>query len=338
MGADWGQSFRNELQAKKLSLSPSSPELLLEPRWHIRPWVWLLYRVLAFLYTLAWCIHSALLFNTPKWLILLSHLAYCVLALYYFTALVNLSAASFLIRRFCSTEVKGGGGEQWALLRLPASLSAALRLQWLLLVLVGSFSLNVSVLYWSVNYPMSRHPIKPFSINLHVVNALQVFLEVLVSSSPVHLYHYAYLLVAGLLYLLFAIFFWLAGFTNMNGQPYVYKVLDFGSHPGIAVLSSVGFSLVGLPLFHAALWVVQVLRERLAEGPRGRRHALRREAWWWGNVGGLAPFLSSSPMESQAPVFARGDGEPQVLLTALPHGYCSVTSDSPADCPSFAAA
>lgn len=231
----------------------------------------------------------------------------------------------------------GGSGEQWALFRIPAPLAAALRLQWLLLVLVGSFSLNVSILYWTVNYPMSSHPIRPFSINLHVVNSFQVLLEVFLSSSPVHLCHYIYLLAAGILYLLFAILFWLGGFTNMNGQPYVYRVLDFGEHPVMAAISALGFSLVGLPLFHFALWTVQVLRERLARGPRGRRYALRREAWWWGGVGGLAPFLTSA-MESQAPVFARGDGEPQVLLTALPHGYCSVTSESPPECPSFAAA
>lgn len=224
--------------------------------------------------------------------------------------------------------------ERWTLFRLaPLPLALSLRLQWLLHVLVSTFSLVVSVLYWSINYPVSRHPIRPFSINLHVVNSAQVLLELLLSSTPVHLVHYVYLLAAGVLYLLFALFFWLGGFTNMNGQPYVYRVLDFGGHPVIAALSTVGFSLVCLPLFHFILWNVHLLRERLARGPWGRRFTLGREAWWWGDVGGLSPSLRPPAPDLEVPVFPRSaGGEPQLLLTAVSHDYCSMSSESLDDC------
>ncbi|XP_062401100.1 protein rolling stone [Sardina pilchardus] len=350
MGASWTRSFRKEFQVKKLPLFPATPELLLEPRWYIPPWVWLLYRLSALVYTLAWCVHSGLLFATPKWLILLSHLTYCMLGVYYLIALVNLIAMLVSVRCFCRREVKRKSPdsldtpvaaphadsscvrvEQWTLLHLtPPPLALSLRLQWLLQVLVSTFSLAVSLLYWSINYPVSRHPIRPFSINLHVVNSVQVLLELVLSSTPVHLVHYLYLLAAGVLYLLFTLVFWLGGFTNMNGQPYVYRVLDFGGHPVLAALCTLGFSLVCLPLFHFVLWNVHLLRERLAQGPRGGRFALKREAWWWGNVGGLSPFPTSAP-DPEVLVFASGEGEPQLLLTALSHGYCSMTTESPTD-------
>ncbi|KAG5274251.1 hypothetical protein AALO_G00134010 [Alosa alosa] len=355
MGASWTRSFRKEFQLKKLPLFPATLELLLEPRWYLPPWVWLLYRLSALVYTLAWCIHSGLLFASPKWLILLCHLTYCILGVYYLIALVNLIAMLVCIRCFCRREVKKKSSvrlcvpdsldtsegaphtessrlwvEQWTLLRLtPPPLALSLRLQWLLQVIVSTFSLTVSVLYWSINYPVSHHPIRPFSINLHVVNSAQVLLELFLSATPVHLVHYVYLLAAGVLYLLFVLVFWLGGFTNMNGQPYVYRVLDFGGNPVLATLCTLGFSLVCLPLFHFVLWNVHLLRERLARGPRGRRFALRREAWWWGNVGGLSPFLTAAP-DPEVLVFASREGEPQ-LLRALSHGYCSMTTESPAN-------
>lgn len=97
--------------------SPPAPlhSCLLPHQWHIPPWAWILYRVLALLYTLAWCIHSGLLFATPKWLILLSHLTYCMLGVYYLTALVNLIAVLLSIKRFCRRELKekSSGKRRW---------------------------------------------------------------------------------------------------------------------------------------------------------------------------------------------------------------------------------
>ncbi|XP_012677988.2 protein rolling stone [Clupea harengus] len=339
MGASWTRSFRKEFQVKKLNIFPSTPELLLEPRWHIPPWAWLLYRLSSLIYTLAWCIHSALLFATPKWLILLSHLTYCMLGVYYLTALVNLAVVLVSIRRFCGRKVQekssGVSSERRASFPLTTPLAVSLCLQWLLQVIVSAFSLIVSLLYWSIHYPVSRHPIRPFSINLHVVNSAQVLLDLFLSSTPVHLSHYVYLLAAGLLYLLFALVFWLGGFTNIYGEPYVYPVLDFGGQPVLAVLCTLGFALICLPLFHLVLWNVHLLRERLARGPWGKRFALRREAWWWGGVGGLAPFPSPA-LDPELSVFAGREGEPQLLLTAPSHGYCSLSTESPSDCHSSA--
>lgn len=52
-------------------------------------------------YTLGWCMYSGLLFSTPKWLIYISHLTYCLLGLYYLLASANLTGAIVLVRQHC---------------------------------------------------------------------------------------------------------------------------------------------------------------------------------------------------------------------------------------------
>lgn len=145
-----------------------------------------------------------------------------------------------------------------------------------------AFCLAVSFLYWSLDYPMEHHPLSPFNLNMHVGNSAQGLLDLLLSSTPIHLAHYLYQLVIGCLYILFAVVYWLTGQTNLSGKPYIYKVLDFGGCPLVATLCVLCFVLVCFPLCHFLVWNVQLLRRQLAGRVRGERLGLCREAWWWG--------------------------------------------------------
>lgn len=73
--------------------------------------------------------------------------------------------------------------------------------------------------------------------------------------------------------------YWLAGYTNLIGKPYIYKVLDFGGFPIVASLCMLGFALVCLPLCHFLVCNVHLLRRQLAGRVRGGRLGLCREAW-----------------------------------------------------------
>ncbi|XP_063072743.1 protein rolling stone-like [Engraulis encrasicolus] len=288
----WTRSWREEFKARKLTFRPYAPELLLHPQWHISPWLWLLYRFLMVCYTLGWCLYSGLLFSTPKWLIYISHLTYCMLGLYYLLALFNLAGAMLLVRRHSKNlataarqgnnnrEIRGTTGSLGPF-PLPSPLIACLRIQWFLLTFVGTYSLTVSFLYWVAVYPVEDHKLSAFNVNMHVGNILQSLLDLSLSATPVHLAHYVHLLLSGCCYVAFAVLYWLAGFTNLSREPFIYKVLDFGSSPLSASLCILGFTLVCLPLFHFLLWNVYQLRRRLALGVRGQAWALRQGLWWW---------------------------------------------------------
>lgn len=332
MGAVWTRIFKEEFTVQKLHLFSKQPELLLQPKWNIPFWAWLLYRFSMLVYTLAWCVYAGLLFNTPKWLIFLTHLSYCLMGLYYLVALWNLAAAYTVVRRLCQTKHGNRSpGCQGTSIPFPGWLRVSLALHWFLHMAQGSLALTVTILYWIIIYPAARHPLSGFNINFHLVNSLQTLVDLALSSTPVHLAHYPYLLLTGTLYMLFVLLYWLSGSTNMRGQPYIYTVLDFGARPLTATLAVLGFALVCLPLFHFALWNIQLLRDKLAAGPRGRRWALPRE-WWEYFWTGAAADRPKSVLPPAPSVFGpegedeTGGDQPLSPLTTALCSYQAVPS------------
>ncbi|XP_066556301.1 protein rolling stone [Amia ocellicauda] len=275
MGARWAQCCREEFRVMNLHLSVSKPERLLQPQWNIPPLAWLLYRVIMVTYTLAWCVYAGLKAGTPKWLIFYTHITYCLMGLYYLLALGNLAGAAIFVKQNLIREAQsepsqpgpseeGGSGYSLAPLTLPVVLLASLRLQWLLHCITGSSSLTVSFGFWVINYPTEKMSLSYVHLNMHIVNAMQTLLEHALSSTPVHLCHYLYLLLCGGLYSAFTLIYWAAGFTNIGGDPYIYKVLNFGEQPLVATLCILFFMFFCLPVFHFVLWNLHLLKKRLA--------------------------------------------------------------------------
>lgn len=280
MGAAWTRIFKEEFTVQKLHLYSEEPELLLQPKWKISLWAWLLYRLSMLVYTLAWCFYAGLHSNTPKWLIFLTHLSYILMGLYYLMALWNLAAAYAVMRRLYQTEHgKSSPGCQGTSIPFPGWLKVSLALHWFLHVAQGALALTVTVLYWAVIYPTARHRLSGFNINFHLINSLQTLVDLALSSIPVHLAHYPYLLLTGTLYILFVFLYWMSGGTNIRGQPYIYPAFDFEKRPLAATLAVLGFAFVCLPFFHFALWNVQLLRDKLAGDSRAQRWALPKERW-----------------------------------------------------------
>ncbi|KAG9260665.1 protein rolling stone-like [Astyanax mexicanus] len=321
MGSVWTQSFREELTVRKLKFTLTRPELLLQPQWSISPRVWFLYRLFMLLYTFSWCLYLALLFSTPKWLLFLSHIVYCIMGIYYLLAFCNLVWAAVQVRRFYRSQstasedgyvVRGGSVGPFP---LPPLLSAALRLQWCLHNLVGSFSVTVSLLYWTLVYPIEKHPLSTFNINMHVGNSIQTLLDLVLSSTPVHLAHYLHLFLGACLYIAFTLLYWFSGGTNLSNKPYIYKVLDYGGCPLVAAFSVLGVVCVCLPISHFLVWNVCYLRRSVATGARGGSLGLCRERWWWkvgGATGGVVS-LTGIPASIFTPAYS---GTSQPLLAS----------------------
>ncbi|XP_056315162.1 uncharacterized protein LOC130230235 isoform X2 [Danio aesculapii] len=306
MAAGCSQRWKEEFTVHKLHFFTLKPELLLQPRWDIPPVLWLVYRCFMLVYTLSWFIYTALLFNTPKFFIFLSHIAYSLMVIYYLLAFCNLAWA-FLEIRCCSHRKKRGvGTEREALLSLSYPLYTVLNLQWLLHSVMGCFSLSVSFLYWTIIHPSSQHSLTAFNINIHFINSVQTAVDLLLSFTPVHLTHFIYPVLAAILYIIFAVVYWLMGGTNRSGQPYIYSILDFGGRPLVATLSILGVCLVCLPFCQFLLWKLQLLREWMADREKLRRKAVKRDVWWCVKVSG---GTNSELVASLDPSVVWRDGE-----------------------------
>lgn len=197
----------------------------------------------------------------------------------------------------------GVSSECESLLSLPVSLTAALCLQWFLHSVTGCCSLTVSFLYWTVIHPSDQYSFTAFNINIHVINSIQTAVDLLLSSTPIHLTHFFYAVLAGALYVIFAVVYWLMGGTNMFGQPYIYSILDFSGRPLVATLCSLGLCLLCLPSCHFVLWNLQMLREWMVSREESRRIALRREVWWRVKVSGGITFDLVPSLDPAASVF-----------------------------------
>lgn len=195
---------------------------------------------------------------------------------------------------------------------------------------MGTYSLTVSFLYWLAVYPVEDHKLSAFNVNMHVGNFVQSLLDLFLSATPVHFFHYIYLLLAGCAYAGFAVLYWLAGYTNLAGEPFIYKVLDFGACPLTASLSVLGFTLICLPLFHFLLWNAYLLRRWLAEvGLRSGAWDLCRGVWWWRVSGKMEPVpMSLTDTSTSTSLFSSSsagaeEGVAQPLL--VPSGSSRVT-------------
>ncbi|XDV35287.1 hypothetical protein PO909_005261 [Leuciscus waleckii] len=298
MGASWTHIWREEFKVHKLHLLSSKPEVLLQPRWDIPPLIWLLYRGFMLVYTISWLIHMVLLFNTPKFLIYISRISYCLMVIYYLVAFCNLAWA-FLKVRCSSLRMKRGDRSECETLLTPPV--ASLCLQWFLHSVMGCLSLTVTFLYWTLIHTPDQGSLT--NTHIHVINSIQTIVDLLLSSTPVHLTHLLYTVLGGILYVIFVVVYWLMGCTNESDEPYIYSILDLSERPLVATLCMLGVVLLCLPSCHFVLWNMQLLREWVVSRERVRRMALKREVWWWVKVSGGATFDVVPSLDPAASVF-----------------------------------
>lgn len=88
-----------------------------------------------------------------------------------------------------------------------------------------------------------------------------MLLELCVTKHPVYIFHFLQIFGAGIIYLLFTVFYFLAGGLDPSGRPYIYHVIDW-NYPGAALLNTAGIMVLGVFL-HIFAFIVQKLRYRL---------------------------------------------------------------------------
>jgi hypothetical protein len=94
----------------------------------------------------------------------------------------------------------------------------------------------------------------------HGANAAAVFLDLWITRMPMRMMHMLHSVCLGLIYSAFSILYWYLGGTNQYGEPFIYKVLNYGESPLKAMYYIIAISFIVAPMIHSMFFLLYRLR------------------------------------------------------------------------------
>ena len=132
-------------------------------------------------------------------------------------------------------------------------------IQWGLFATGTELAVAITILYWSLIYD-PNNPIDGIIFNTHATHGIISAIELLIVGNPVRFYHFYFTQIFAAVYLVFTGIYYAAGGTNLNGDPFVYSVLDYGNNPGFAIGIIIAALFVLLPILHVLFYLVYIAR------------------------------------------------------------------------------
>ena len=136
------------------------------------------------------------------------------------------------------------------------------KLLWLLYIISANAGLLVTVGYWTVLYE-DDEPVDANNITKHALNSVFMLIDTMLCSIPVRLFHFIYPLLYIIIYLGFTVVYWVLGGTNIQGQPYIYELLDYNNYEASTGCLVGFFLLVVQPVLQLILFGFVKLRDLL---------------------------------------------------------------------------
>lgn len=167
--------------------------------------------------------------------------------------------------------------------QVPAvGLSPLYSISWGMQTCFSTVALWISIIYWTAlhKYVMEFGIIQGawmhlLNVFLHAVNTISCLVDMMVTARPVRIHHFYLAVIFGIWYTLFSLVYWAAGGTGVcmprcDLDPscavvcdkYIYPILDWEDHPGLAVGIVLG-GCIFMPLLQAAWWGVVWARRKL---------------------------------------------------------------------------
>ncbi|XP_045165334.2 protein rolling stone-like [Mercenaria mercenaria] len=243
---------KSEFKGKNLLLQHGDPQSFIQFQFGSQK-LYLVWRIFWALYHVAWIIVSGVKSDLwagedssqyIKWFIFLTDWAYFLLTL---STVVDATTVTYVFVR--RTDIREG---------TAIGLPWYIRADWCIFNMGNVISVSISIAYWALVYDGSQ-PMTSVNIATHIINTLYVILNISVSGVPKRVLHFWFSVVFGVVYALFTLFYYLAGGTNHNENPYVYPVLDWRT-PGTATLYCVIVCFVLVPIVHLILYGIHRLK------------------------------------------------------------------------------
>ncbi|KAJ8735755.1 hypothetical protein PYW07_007375 [Mythimna separata] len=140
-------------------------------------------------------------------------------------------------------------------------------LYWAVFNIAITLSIMITSLYWLLLYdPNLREEMGArafwLDVSTHGITSVVCLAELLLSRTPVRLLHLYQPLSMGLWYAVFSAIFFVVGGTDINGNHFIYDVLDWGQGKRTSIV--VAASMAGLVIVYAFVWGVALCRDRLS--------------------------------------------------------------------------
>lgn len=247
IGQKWRQAVRQE---------PPQARLLSEPRCQSYVAIWYLsYRWLIFLAWITFVVCSMFEFgsNKPlhqheKWPIYLTNWD---MALGLTQALIG---AILVSKRWRLQKILGFDP-------CGLKLESIERLYWFLYVVTTNIAIGVTVCYWLAVYNPEIHQVDPLNIMMHVCNSMLMLIDLFITSIPFHLQNFWWCLSIVLFYIIFTVFYYIAGGLDKYGYHYIYKVLDWKKPMRTSLICIGGFMFV--TVLHCVVCMLANIRDRI---------------------------------------------------------------------------
>ena len=130
---------------------------------------------------------------------------------------------------------------------------------WVIYVISATAGIWITAGYWTILF--ENDTVDANNITKHALNSVFMVIDTFLSSIPIRLFHWVYALLYLVIYILFSVFYWLAGGTNNQGKPYIYSALNYGDFPTTTAILLVVFLLMVLPILHLIYFGLTKLRD-----------------------------------------------------------------------------
>uniref|UniRef100_A0A336MIU4 CSON012951 protein n=1 Tax=Culicoides sonorensis TaxID=179676 RepID=A0A336MIU4_CULSO len=117
-------------------------------------------------------------------------------------------------------------------------------------------SLLITLVYWTVIHTPEK-PLDVTNFFTHACNSIFMFIDFIIVAHPIRLMHVIWPLLAGLVYGLFTLIYYLAGGVDPEGNKWIYEVLDW-SKPGVVMIVVAGIIVVILILHTIMFWIYRL--------------------------------------------------------------------------------
>ena len=135
------------------------------------------------------------------------------------------------------------------------------KVAWFFYIIASNNSFMVTIVYWSFLY--NGFKIREPDVAFHLLNSVFMLTETCLSAVPVRLLHVVYAELYGVLYVILTVVYWRSGGTNINGDNFIYPILDYENKPYAAAVLIIVYGLAGLPASQLIIFGLFKLRRYL---------------------------------------------------------------------------
>lgn len=139
------------------------------------------------------------------------------------------------------------------------------KILWILHNIGGNSAIAVTLLFWGLLYDPQRVDefdfYGPVNIITHGVNGLIALFDIFFSGIPVHLLHFIYPSLFGASYAVFTGIYYAFNGTNVNGDPYIYSLIDYERDPATFTGVVLSIVFIFIPMLHVIIYVFYLIRE-----------------------------------------------------------------------------